>query len=111
MENDFANEINLNNSSAHISTSLSARNSTRQKFIWRGHINKLATIFYELTNTELHEGKPVLTASSQELTDFLYDSFLDKNGKELSRDTINTILRPGRADKRSPIHKKYNIPS
>ena len=111
IESDFADDLALNNTnSTQDRISFFNADSTQQKMIWRGHINKLATIFYELTNTELHEGEPILTASPQEITNFLLNNFLDKDGNNLSRDTIATILRPGRADKRSPEHKKYNFP-
>ncbi len=114
IESDFSDDlVQYTSSSTLTPTSFSKSDNTlenRQKLIWRGNINKLVTIFYDLTNTELHEGKPILTASPREITNFLLNNFLDKDGNNLSRDTISTILRPGRADKRSPEHKKYNFP-
>jgi len=112
IESDFADDLVLNNTnSTQDRISFSNTDSTRQKLIWRGNINKLVTIFYELANSELYQGKPVLQATTHELIDLIYNNFLDKDGNDLSRDTIATILRPGRADKRSPEHKKYNFPS
>ncbi len=77
---------------------------------WKGPINKLVTIFYELAYTDIFEGEPILNASSSEIIDFIYDHFIDKNGDNLSKTTIRTILQPSRPEKRSPEHKKYKIP-
>jgi len=87
------------------------RNNTKSKLKWRGPVNKLVTIFYELTNSELIDGKPVLAATPAEISDLILNSFVDNNGNDFSNHTVRTILQPGRTDKRSPEHKKYNIPS
>ena len=78
---------------------------------WIGPVNKLATIFYELANTELHNGEPILKATPNVLAEIIINNFTDKTGNDISKDTIQTILRPGKSDKRSPDHKKYKIPS
>ena len=78
---------------------------------WIGPLNKLATIFYELANTELHNGEPILRATPNVLAELIINNFTDKTGNDISKDTIQTILRPGKSDKRSPDHKKYKIPS
>ena len=115
IEMEFADDLVINpRDSMHIPPAFSKPDSTmaaNSKLQWKGNLNKLVTIFYELTNTHLHNGEPVIDASPQKIADFLFNNFLDKNAKELSKDTIRTILKPTRADKRSPDHKKYNIPS
>lgn len=86
-------------------------NSANAKFRWNGPVNKLVTMFYELSNTEIYKGKPNITASTSEITEFITTHFLDNDGKEFSQETIQTILRPGRPEKRAPEHKKYKFPS
>jgi len=115
IEFDFSDDLGIYSSNSTLSpTSFSRADITapiHRKLPWKGNLNKLVTIFYELTNTELHNGEPVLDASPQEVAEFLFNNFLDKNAKDLSKDTIRTILKPARADKRSSDHKKYKIPS
>jgi hypothetical protein len=70
----------------------------------------LVTIFYDLTNNVLEDGQPIMSASQSDLTEFIFNNFTDKDGSDLSKATIKTILSPGKPDKRSPEHKKYKIP-
>lgn len=84
---------------------------TTLKFKWNGPVNKLVTIFYELSNTETYKGKPNITASTSEITEFILGHFLNSDGQEFSKETIQTILKPGRPEKRTPEHKKYNFPT
>ncbi|MBA4155389.1 MAG: hypothetical protein C0512_13715 [Flavobacterium sp.] len=39
----------------------------------------------------------------------IVNSFLDKDGNEISPQTVETILKPSRADKRPKPHKRIDI--
>lgn len=87
-----------------------SKKKTESKLQWRGQINILIRIFYELHHDVIIDGKPILNASKNQIVDLLFENFINKDGDELSKDTILTGLNPSRHDKRAPDHKKYKLP-
>lgn len=87
-----------------------SKKKTATKLQWRGQINVLIRIFYELHHDVIIDGKPILDASKNQIVDLLFENFINKSGDELSKDTILTGLNPSRHDKRAPEHKKYKLP-
>ena len=85
-------------------------NPENPKLQWNNQVNVLVTIFYELANTKFFDGEPYLNATPNQITDFIFNNFTDKTGNDYSKDTIRTILKPSRVDKRAPEHKKYKFP-
>ncbi len=85
-------------------------NPGNPKLQWNNQVNVLVTIFYELANTKFFDGEPYLNATPNQITDFIFNNFTDKTGNDYSKDTIRTILKPSRVDKRAPEHKKYKFP-
>jgi len=45
-------------------------------------------------------GKPYLSATPNEVAEVISKIFIDKEGNEISQDTVKTILRPSRFEKR-----------
>ena len=80
------------------------------KLQWNGPVNVLVTFYYDIANKKMQDGEPFLKASPNEIADHIFNSFTDKTGNDFSKDTIRTILKPSRVDKRAPEHKKYKLP-
>ncbi|MCO4293062.1 hypothetical protein NF867_09320 [Solitalea sp. MAHUQ-68] len=74
-------------------------NFTNIKLRWNGQINVLADIFFQFMTIRV-DGIPLIDCSIPSLTEFIIQSFEDKDGKPLSAETLKTILRPNRYDKR-----------
>lgn len=77
---------------------------------WNENINKLVDIFYQLTE-ELKNGekKPLIKTSKSNLANFIVNNFVDKSGHSLNYETINTILKESKADKRPSLDKRIGI--
>lgn len=73
------------------------------------NVNQLVDIFYRLTR-EIHVGdKPVIDGDTKDVVSFIVNSFVDRDGRALSPDTVKTILTPARSEKRPKAHKKIDI--
>lgn len=72
---------------------------------WNGNINQLVDIFYRLSREKKYQDKFYIETTKENLINFLCSSFIDKEGHKLSSSSIETILRPGKTDKR-PSHNK-----
>ncbi|WP_348800551.1 hypothetical protein [Flavobacterium adhaerens] len=80
-----------------------------KKLRFNGNINQLVDVFYQL-NRELYvNGKSYIDANTNDLIDFIVNSFLDKDGNEISPLTVKTILKPSREDKRPNTHKRIDL--
>jgi hypothetical protein len=88
-------------------TSLGHTNYSKMKF--NCNVNQFVDIFYQLTRELFSEGKPILDGSINDLAIILTNSFVDKDGRELSPETIKTILTPSKSDKRPKPHKRIDI--
>ncbi|MBB1646416.1 hypothetical protein ACR777_14830 [Sphingobacterium spiritivorum] len=73
------------------------------------NINQLVDIFYQLNRELYTNGKPVIDGNVNDFVAILVNSFVDKNGKELSPQTIKTIFTPSKADKRPKSYKRIDI--
>mgnify|MGYP000846026670 CR=1 FL=1 len=73
------------------------------------NINQFVDVFYQLNRELFANGKPIVDGNINDLVAVIVNSFVDKNGKELSRETIRTILTPSKTDKRPKPHKKIDI--
>jgi hypothetical protein len=63
-------------------------------------VNVLFDLFLQLAEKIMVSGKPFFETSIQNMASFLQANFLDKNGKELSPYTLNTLSKDYRDDKR-----------
>ncbi|MDF2453968.1 MAG: hypothetical protein K0S26_3472 [Bacteroidota bacterium] len=54
-------------------------------------------------------GKPYLSGTPNEVAKVISKIFIDKEGNEISQDTVKTILRPSRFEKRPKGNARLNI--
>lgn len=71
--------------------------------------NVFVDIFFQLTKEMTIDGKPLLDAGFNDLALFLANNFKDKNGKELSLNTVKTILNTSRPEKRPSQEKRIKL--
>ena len=74
-----------------------------KKKIWNGNINILITLIYDLMQISL------LDDDTKWAEAFIYNTFLNKNGKEISKETIRICLQKFREDKRAKGKKRIDI--
>lgn len=70
------------------------------KFQINSNLNVFVDIFFQLMHEKKINGKPYLDASPNELCEMIATYFKDKDGHDISIDTIKTILKPSRFEKR-----------
>jgi hypothetical protein len=77
------------------------------KIHWLGNTNLLCGLFYDLSNNDNKLSNCYYKYDRQNLTKFIIANFTDKDGRELSWDTIYTDLDPQKPEKRGkqPIIK------
>ena len=80
-----------------------------KKLKFNGNLNQLVDMFYQLNRELFIDGKPYIDENTNDLADWIVNSFLDKEGKEISPLTVKTILKPSKEDKRPNTHKRLNI--
>ena len=73
------------------------------------NINQLVDIFYQLHRELFTNGKPIIDGNINDIVAVLVNSFVDKDGRELSPETVKTILTPSKSDKRPKPHKRIDI--
>ncbi len=73
------------------------------------NVNQFVDIFYQLQRELFCEGKPFIDGSLNDIVAIIVNSFVDKDGNEISPQTVETILKPSRTDKRPKSHKRLDI--
>lgn len=73
------------------------------------NINQLVDIFYQLHRELFTEGKPIIDGNVNDIIAVIVNSFVDKEGRELSPQTIKTMLAPSKGEKRPKPHKRIDI--
>lgn len=73
------------------------------------NINQLVDIFYQLHRELFTNGKPIIDGNINDFVAVIVNSFVDKDGKELSPETVKTMLTPSKSDKRPKPHKRIDI--
>ena len=82
---------------------------TFKKMQFNGNLNQLVDIFYQLHRELFVDGKPYIEGNTNDLEAWIVNSFLDKEGKEISPLTVKTILKPSKEEKRPNTHKRLDI--
>ncbi|RST26319.1 RHS repeat domain-containing protein [Chryseobacterium lacus] len=70
---------------------------------------KVVDIFYQLHRELFVNGKPILDGNINDFVAVIVNSFVDKNGQELSPETIKTVITPSKSHKRPKPHKRIDI--
>lgn len=73
------------------------------------NINQLVDIFYQLHRELFTDGKPIIDGNINDFVAVIVNSFVDKDGRELSPETVKTMLTPSKSDKRPKPHKRIDI--
>jgi hypothetical protein len=61
-------------------------------------------------NRELFiEGKPFLEGNTNDFIALICNNFTDKDGREISPDSVRTILTPSKPEKRPKTHKRIDL--
>ena len=79
------------------------------KMQFNGNLNQLVDVFYQLHRELFVDGKPYIDGNTNDLIALITNSFLDKDGKEISPQTVKTILKPSKEEKRPNTHKRIDI--
>jgi len=77
-----------------------------QRLQLNGQLNILADVFFQMMNKKGETGKPLITASIEDVSRWICANFLDKDGNELSITTIRTMLSPSKPEKRPKQDKR-----
>ena len=99
---------NSNESQSPLST-LKKSPISKNKFKINTNLNQFVDIFFQLMHEKKVGGKPYLEASPNELADMITIWFKDKDGKEISTETVKTILKPSRFEKRPKGNRRFDI--
>lgn len=73
------------------------------------NVNQFVDIFYQFTREMLVDGKPFIEGNINDVITMIVNSYVDKEGKEISALSVKTILKPSREDKRPNTHKRIDI--
>lgn len=79
------------------------------KMRFNGNLNQLVDIFYQLNRELFVDGKSYIDGNTNDLVALIVNSFVDKDGKEISPLTVKTILKPSKEEKRPNTHKRIDI--
>lgn len=88
-------------------TTISPNNFTKLQF--NCNVNQFVDIFYQLSREILVDGKPVIEGNINDVANVIVNSFVDKDGKEISPQSVKTILQPSREDKRPNSNKRIDV--
>lgn len=81
----------------------------KPKFQINSNLNVFVDIFFQLMHEKNVNGRPFLEASPNELAEMIATWFKDKEGKEISVETVKTILKPSRFEKRPKGNTRINV--
>lgn len=79
------------------------------KMRFNGNLNQFVDIFYQLNRELFVDGKSYIDGNTNDLVALIVNSFVDKDGKEISPLTVKTILKPSKEEKRPNTHKRIDI--
>lgn len=79
------------------------------KFKINANLNQFIDVFFQMMHEKKVNGKPFLEAAPNVLAEMIATWFKDKEGKEISIDTVKTILKPSRIEKRPKGSSRFEI--
>lgn len=83
--------------------------NTLTKLQFNCNVNQFVDIFYQLSREILVDGKPIIEGNINDMAAIIVNSFVDKDGKEISPQSVKTILQPSREDKHPNSHKRIDL--
>lgn len=73
------------------------------------NLNQFVDIFFRLMYEKKVNDKPALEAQPQVIAEMISAWFIDKDGNEISVDTVKTILKPSRIEKRPKGNAQFDL--
>ena len=73
------------------------------------NLNQFIDIHYQFLRELFVDGKSILDGSINDMVAIIVNYYLDKDGKDISPETVKTILTPSRTEKRPKPHKRIDI--
>ena len=73
------------------------------------NLNQFIDIHYQFTRELFVDGKSMIDGSVNDLVAIIVNSYVNKDGKDISPETVKTILTPSRTEKRPKQHKRIDI--
>lgn len=73
------------------------------------NLNQIVDVFHYLSTKEFEKGKPYIEGSLADLKAAIITIFKDKDSNDLSPQTVETILKPSRDDKRPKDYKRIDL--
>lgn len=73
------------------------------------NVNQFVDIFYQMSCEIFVEGKPLIQGNVNDIAQMIVTTFVDKEGKEISLQSVKTILKPSREDKRPNVNKRIDL--
>ena len=70
-----------------------------EKIVLNGPLNIITNAFKQMMTSVKPTGKPYIQKRIKEVADFIAEHFADENGDQISKETLQTYLSPGRNDK------------
>lgn len=83
--------------------------SAKEKIAIRGHLNILVDAFYQMLHEKKANGLPYIDATASEITDFIVNNFVDKDGHPISESTVRTMLSPNKPEKRPKNDNRISL--
>lgn len=74
-------------------------NTGGEKIVLNGPQNIITNAFKQMMTSVKPNGKPYIQKRIKDMAEFIFENFVDENGNELSKETLQTYLSPGRNDK------------
>ncbi|MCE3260618.1 MAG: hypothetical protein K0S12_2259 [Bacteroidetes bacterium] len=98
--NLLKSQSKLRKKKAGSSAPLRTRAEKKPSFQINSNLNQFVDIFFQLMHEKKIDGKPYLQATPNELAELISSSFKDKDGNAINLETVKTILKPSRFEKR-----------
>ena len=73
------------------------------------NVNQIVDVFFQLTRELFEDGRPYIEGSVNDIVAVIVNIFEDKGGLSLSPQTIRTILKPSKEDKRPNSEKRIDL--
>jgi len=83
--------------------------SVQIKLQFHCNVNQFVDVFYQMSREIIVEGKPMVEGNINDIATMIVNTFIDKDGREISLQSVKTILQPSREDKRPNNHKRIDI--
>ena len=83
--------------------------NTFAKLQFNCNVNQFVDVFYQLSRELFVDGKPMIEGNINDIATMIVNTFVDKDGKEISPQSVKTILQPSREDKRPNTQKRINL--